>query len=156
MRIVRFLRGALGIAAFLGLAGTSLIFPSLWSVYASLWPRYSMAEVLRLYLHNYPTIIAVAFGQGALCGFAFALLLAIASRRVRSVTELSMRRMALFGVVAGVGIPWVIGGPMGVFGFSIAALLGIGTSTGVLAIARRADAPKLPAPNPTSISFGVR
>ncbi|MCC6244166.1 MAG: hypothetical protein IT353_15090 [Gemmatimonadaceae bacterium] len=64
--------------------------------------------------------------------------------------------MALFGVVAGVGIPWVIGGPMGVIDFSSAALLGLGASTGALAIARRADAQKLPVPNPASISSGVR
>lgn len=94
-----------------------------------------------------PQIAARLGTVGALCGFAFGVVIAITERR-RTFGKLSLARIATWGAIGGFAFPIMlislgargIGATTTATIFAIYGALGAVTSLGTLAIARRAPA----------------
>lgn len=126
--LIRRVRGAVGIGMTWG----------------ALWAAISVALTLALGVFRPEEIdpgegpgrVAAIFGLvGFLCGLGFAGLLYLNEKR-RTVGELSLGRVALWGVLGGAAIPTLIGAPVGE-GWITGALGGLFAAASV-AVARRA------------------
>ena len=83
-----------------------------------------------------PGKVAAVLGlAGFLSGIGFAALLSVGEKR-RTIRELSLRRVALWGALGGAAIPALIGAPVGE-GWVTATLGGL-VAAGSVAVARRA------------------
>lgn len=82
-----------------------------------------------------PRWIGLFAALGAMGGAVFGGVLALSERR-RSVLQLSLPRMALWGGIAGAAVPLLLGKPLG--NLAVFAPLGALLSSGSLLLARRA------------------
>ena len=145
MRILRRLRGLLGL---------SLAWSAAWVVVGLV--VYFIVEgavsARAIRWGELPTIATRLAIVGALCGFSFGVLIAALDHR-RTFRGLTFRRMAAWGALAGCVFPLMLvstttmtaGGEEAIV-FSIFGSLGMLTSVGTLALARRAPALETSAP----------
>lgn len=135
MRINRVLRGVLGTAVTWGVAFTVLAVPALLWMLTHVPANESVATQLWRWSTEY---FPIAFRQGALLGAGFASALLLLRRRLRSLRDVSYFSVGAIGGVAAVATTLVgsLAG-VGVITGPLIVLLGVGTSTMSLAIARR-------------------
>ena len=143
---VRRLRGLLGIGAFSGAAwaGIGLVLGTI----------VLLVDPASVDAGEGPLWIAYYFGRaGFVAGVGAGILLALTERK-RSITSLQPLRVALWGAVGGFALPWLAVAPLPMLPLFV--VLGAGTSTVALFLARRAERlGKVPgAPVETSVAAG--
>lgn len=130
-----------------GIAGMSLVwsaaFVAFWLLLGTI---IRMVDPPSIDAGEGPLAMAPLFALlGAIAGTLFGITLAFGERR-RTLAELKLPRMALWGAIGGAALPLLLGKPLG--NVAVFAPLGALLSSGSLLLARRAARAELESPTP--------